>query len=246
MTQNVLLNHEDHKQIKIDTRRGSELPDAYGDKVNACLTFVGEFRTVQAHYPLFFQRDGQTGFFHPIALLGFELGENLYLREGEWDAPYVPALISRQPFSIGFKTLEDGEKQRVVHIDLDNPRVNQEQGESLFLEVGEHSPYLQKMAALLENIHEGMEQNKLFSAALIELDLVESFSVEIELADGSTNQLLGYYTINEEKLFKLKQEDVASLNEKGFLAAIYMMMASQSQLSALIHRKNKTLQKSFT
>ncbi|MCY7294045.1 SapC family protein [Alteromonas sp. a30] len=244
MTNTVLLTPDEHKQIKIDTRHGSQLGAEYGDSVNACLSFVGEFRTVQAHYPIVFQRDGQSGLFHPVVVLGFEIGENLFLQESHWDAPYIPALIARQPFSIGFKSTPDSdEKQRVVHIDLDNPRVSQEQGEPLFMDLGEQSPYLQKMASLLESIHLGMEQNKAFSAALIELELVESFSAEIELNDGTTHQLLGYYTINEEKLYKLSAEKLAELNEKGFLSAVYMMLASLSQFSNLIARKNATLLK---
>ena len=239
MTRTVLLNNENHQRLKIDTRHNAQLAVEYGDKVNACLTFVGEFRTMQAHYPLFFQKDGTTGQFHPVALLGFEQGENLFLTPERWDCPYIPALIARQPFSIGRQTDPDGQQERrVVHIDLDHPRVNDTNGEALFLEFGGSSPYLQKMSELLEVIHQGMEQNTLFVDTLLELDLLESFTLDIELNNGSRNQLIGYYTINEEKLFKLTPEQIQPLNENGFLMAIYMMLASQSQLADLIARKN--------
>lgn len=254
MTKTVLLNKEDHKSVRIDTRHSLVLAETFGDNVNACLTFVGEMRSMQAHYPLFFQKDGKSEQLYPIALLGFEQGENLFLGEDAWDAPYIPALIARQPFSIGIqKDTDSQQERRVVHIDMDSPRVyeagtensdmeNGIESEKLFLEFGGTSNYLQKMSELLENIHLGMEQNKLFSDAMLKHKLVESFNAEIELEDGSQNQLIGYYTINEEVLFSLSAEALHELNEQGFLAAVYMMLASQSQLSNLIARKNSTLE----
>ncbi|UAA37702.1 SapC family protein [Paraneptunicella aestuarii] len=249
MTRTVLLNKEDHKPVRIDTRHSLELAETFGDNVNACLTFVGEMRSMQAHYPLFFQKDGKTELLYPVALLGFEQGENLFLGEEQWDAPYIPALIARQPFSIGLQKDPDTQQERrVVHIDMDSPRVRlagteeSVEGEKLFLEFGGTSNYLQKMSELLESIHLGMEQNKLFSDALLKHKLVESFNAEIELEDGSLNQLIGYYTINEEVLFALSADALHELNEQGFLAAVYMMLASQSQLSNLIARKNAILE----
>ena len=244
MTRTVLLNKDDHKHLRIDTRHSLELADKFGDEINACLTFVGELRSMQAHYPVFFQKDDASGQLFPVALLGFEHGENLFLNDTCWDCPYIPALIARQPFSIGKQQDPDSkDERRVVHIDLDSPRVvgEEAEGEKLFLEFGGTTNYLQKMADLLESIHEGMEQNKLFSDALLEHDLVESFALDVELQDGSQNQLVGYHTINEEKLYTLSAEQLHALNEQGFLAAVYMMLASQSQLSNLIARKNAQL-----
>ena len=38
-----------------------------------------------------------------------------------------------------------------------------------------------------------------FTAALVELDLVEAITMDITLADGSKNQLLGFSAINEDR-----------------------------------------------
>ena len=50
-----------------------------------------------------------------------------------------------------------------------------------------------------------------------------------------------YYTVNEEKLYVLQAEQLHELNTAGFLSAAYMLVASQSQLSNLIARKNQQL-----
>ena len=249
MSKTVLLNPEDHQHICINTQHNLAMAASVGEQYNACLTFVGELRSMQAHYPVFLQKDPQSELFYPVALLGFAQGENLYLSDTAWECPYIPALLARQPFSIGLQTNDAGEESRVVHIDLAHPRVcetvppsDQQHGfEPLFEASGTQTAYLQKMANLLESIHIGMQENAAFTEALVKHELVESFTLEVELLDGSQNQLIGYYTINEEKLYALNAEQLHELNAAGFLSAAYMMLASQSQLSNLIARKNQQI-----
>ena len=80
--------------------------------------------------------------------------------------------------------------------------------------------------------------------ALLEFDLIESVAMEIELNDGSKNQLLGLYTINEENLEKLDSEALGKLHAQRFLLPIYMILASHSQFRTLIDKRNALLPKS--
>lgn len=239
MTNYVLLSDTEHANLKVVTKRSAE----YGDNVKYVMTFPFEFRNVQSDYPMFFQKDPETGGFFPIALFGFENGENLFLTDKGWDASYVPIMIKRQPFLIGFQAdADDPEKKNaVVSIDMDNPRVSESSGEALFLEHGGSSEYLQKATANLELIHQANEHSKEFVAALIELDLLESFTLNIELVDGNSHQLLGFYTINEDSVQQLSGENLAKLNAKGFLQPIFMVLASHSCIRSLIDLKNASL-----
>ncbi|MBC3766321.1 SapC family protein [Neptunicella marina] len=240
MAKNVLVNSIDHQDLKVITERSAN----FGDNLWYTLTFPSEFRSLQAYYPIFFQKDVNTGKFHALALFGFQNEENLFLKDGKWDAGYIPLTIARQPFSIGIhKVSEDGEEkmQRMLHIDLDNPRVNKSKGEALFLEHGGNTPYLDMMADMLEVIHHGMLDSQEFIESLIELELLEAFTADITLQDGSKYQMVGFYTINEEKLNELNGNVLESLNKKGYLQAIYMALASQANVSHLIKRKNATL-----
>ena len=97
------------------------------------------------------------------------------------------------------------------------------------------------MTGTLELIHQANEHSRRFVDALIEHDLLESFTLEITLNDGSANQLIGFYTINETSLQQLGGPAFASLNEQGFLQPIFMALASHSRLADLIERKNATL-----
>lgn len=231
-----MLNNIDHKNVKVITERAAR----FGDDVHFVMTFPIEFRRVQACYPIFFQKDADTGRFFPLALFGFEEGENLFLTEDGWDAEYVPLMIQRHPFLIGYQ--QDAEapdgKRPVISIDMDNPRVSETEGEPLFLPHGGTSEYLASVTAVLEDIQVGHRMNTEFIDALLEYDLIESVMMELELDDGSRRQLLGLHTINEEKLEALDVEALGKLHDRRYLLPIYMVLASLSSFRALINRVN--------
>lgn len=237
MTRHVLLNNVEHKDLRVITRRAAQ----YGDDVMCALTFPAEFRSVQAHYPIFFRKAADSGQFQPFAMFGFRDGENLFLGEQGWDATYVPMSIERQPFLIGFQPGTGGERQMVVHVDLDSPRISRTEGERVFLEYGGVSEYLQRVNAVLGAIHAGIEATPPFVAELLELELLESFALDMRLADGTDHRVAGFYTINEERLAALDGAQLEALNRKGYLLPIFMAIASLSNIRALIERKNRRL-----
>ncbi len=230
MSQSVLLNNIDHKDLRIITTHGAK----YGDNVMTALTFTLEFRSLQAHYPIVFFKSEDGTSFHSAALLGFQEGENLFLGPEGWDATYVPLTITRQPFLIG-----SDKGELLLHVDLDSPRVSETEGEPIFLEYGGNSDLLERMSSTLRGIHEGLELAPAFSAALLELNLLESFVFDVELPDGSQHRLAGFYTINEERLQALDGRALEQLSRAGFLQPIFMVIASLSNLSALAERKRR-------
>lgn len=192
----------------------------------------------------FSKKNNKTGVFNAIALFGFEENENLYLNKNGWDARYIPLTIERHPFLIGFQQFQEegvAKKQMVIHIDMDNPRVNVAEGATLFMPHGGNTSYLEHVASVLEAIHYGYEHSEGFINMLLELDLLESFSLDVQLIDGSKNQLQGFYTINEDKLVALNGDMLAKLHSHGYLQAIYMVIASHSNIRPLIDEKNKRL-----
>lgn len=229
MANNVLLNNIDHKDLKVITTRGVE----YGDGVMSALSFPAEFRNVQAHYPIVFRKSAQ-GEFQPIALFGFEDKQNLFLERDGWDASYLPLMIERQPFLIG---RANGEL--MMHVDLDSPRISRTAGEALFLKHGGHTGFLEHMNSVLLTIHQGAEATPPFIAALLELDLLESFVLDVDLGDGSQKRLAGFYVIHEERLGQLGAAALERLHTRGHLQAIYMAIASLSNFRDLIERRKR-------
>ncbi len=227
MPRHLPLNNVDHKDLRIITQHDVR----YGDGVMAAVTFPSEFRNVQAHYPIVFQKTHDGTSFQPLALFGLREGENLFLRNGVWDAAYVPLAIERQPFLIGF----DGEEP-MIHVDLDSPRISRREGEAVFLPYGGMTEYLERVNSMLLAIHEGVQATPAFVQALLQHQLLEPFALDIERADGSQQRLAGFYTIHEERLQKLDGQALERLHRAGHLFSIYMVVASMSRLRDLVDR----------
>ena len=237
MTKLVLLNNVDHKALRVITRRAA----AYGDALMAAPTFPAEFRTIQGCYPIVFQKRADTGQFQPFALLGFEEGENLFLGKDGWEAHYIPMSIERLPFFIGGQRSSEpgGVPKRVIHIDLDHPRVSSSDGERLFREFGGTTDYLDRMNMLLDQLDAGMSATPAFIEALLAHELLESFVLDVTLKDGSENRLAGFYTINEERLRALDGTAIGALHAHNHLEPLYMVIASMAHLRDLIDRRNR-------
>jgi hypothetical protein len=230
MAKPVLLNKIDHRDLRIDVRsRGA----AFGDEVMFALTFPDEFRSVQAHYPVVFHKTAE-GLLQPVALFGFRPGQNLFLDGARWDAHYLPLAIERQPFLIG-----RAGQELVVHIDPAHPRVGAAGGEAAFDANGDSSAMLERLTSVLLSLHDGLQRNPAFVAALLQHDLLEAFVLDVTLDDGSQHRFAGFYTIAEEKLRKLGTDALAQLHRAGYVEPIYMAIASLSNFRDLIERMNR-------
>ena len=238
MTNFQLLNNVQHKDLKVIIDRSADL----GDNVWYAVTFPNEFKNLQRHYPVFFIKNPDDGEFQAVAMFGVEEDENLFLDENGWNASYIPLNIMRQPFLIGFQEQDHGGETRrepVVSIDMDSPRIHPELGAPVFLEHGGNSDYLENVNSILNVLFVGMRTTKPFFKTLEELDLLESFVLDAELSDGSEHRLAGFYTINEDVLAELEGEQLEMLNKRGYLEAIYMVIASMTNLPTLLERKNQ-------
>lgn len=237
MTRPALLDNVTHRHLRLHTGRSAAL----GDARQSALALPAEFRQLQAHFPIVFQRvDGQDGgsAFQPIALFGLEEGQNLFLSDAGWDAPVVPMALQRDPFMIG----RNGDTLQ-LRIDLDSPRIvgpgQGEVGTAVFLPHGGHSEYLDHVVSLLEHLHAHAQQLPAFIAALTQHQLLEPFVLDVELADGSQSRLSGLYTVHEERLAALPGAALQALARDNHLLPIYMQLASLSQLPGLIERHNR-------
>ena len=236
MTNHVLLNNVNHHDLRVITRYGPEL----GHAVQCVPTFPTEYADIQREYPIFFRREAESGALQSVAMLGLAPGENLFLEGDEWRAGYVPAFVARGPFLIGFQEQEsDGERRKepVVHVDLDDARVNRADGAPLFLEHGGSTGYLQHIAALLNGIQEGLAIGGSMYRAFESLDLIEPVKLEIDVLEDVRYVLNGFYMLNRERLAALDGSDLAELNRAGYLEGAFLVLASQSNMARLIERK---------
>jgi hypothetical protein len=226
MTQHAVLNNVDHRNLRVDTSHAPGL----GDDIMSALTFPAEFRNVQSYYPIVFQKDEQDNF-QPVALFGLQPGQNLFLQGARWDAHYIPLSVEREPFLIG----RAGDAAQ-IHIDLDHPRVGTESGQPLFHEHGGSTEFLDHVSSLLGMLHAGVKETAPYIEALRKHDLLESFVLDIQQDEETSNRFMGYYTINEDHLRQLGSDALGELASAGHLEPTYMAMASLSHLRDLIER----------
>ena len=237
MSRFQMLNNVDHAQMRVKTERSPEL----GDRMWFVPTFPAEFRNLQRCYPIVFSMNDEVDQMQAVALLGFEVGENLFVDEDGWHAPYIPLNILRQPFLIGRQQKFDGgaaSEELVISVDMESPRISEDEGSPVFLEHGGNTEYLEQVNSILQLIHEGSQRNASFADMLRGMGLLESFTLDVQLDDGSEHRLSGFYTINEEALRELTGDDLVILNNNGFLEPIYMVIASMSNLPSLIELRN--------
>lgn len=235
MSRHQIVDNATHRDLRVLTDHSADL----GDAVMACLIVPDEFRMVQSEFPVVFRRDLETGKFSAWALFGFEEGENLFLAGDQWQARYKPLALAIQPFLIG----RGGDSAAAqVHIDMDHKRTStaQARGVRLFDDHGMPSPYLEEIAEKLGLLDAGYRGSADFHTALVQYDLLEPFSLEVPLADGTVHSLVGFHTIHEERLAALEAAALGELHQAGYLMPLFMALASLSQFGALVARKNRT------
>lgn len=234
MTNFVLLNSNEHRNLKVRTDFGEDF-DGGGSLVEVV---PQEFRNIATNYPILVTQFEEGGKFMACALLGIEMGENLYIVDGKWDATYVPLHVQRGPFRINVQQKQGSDQpDMVMSIDTDSGRVNETDGEPLFEEDGSQSEYLKYIDTVLSRLVAGAEAAKIFAAALEKFDLVKPMNISIEFADGQKGTVQGLHSIDEEKLQALSGDDLKELNANGVLMLLHIVIGSLAQIDRLIHRK---------
>lgn len=243
MARYELLNNVAHKDLRVITRFGRE----FGDDVGMVPAFPSEYAELQREYPIFFRKDQDSGQWQSVALLGFEQHENLFLRDGRWNAAYLPGAAAKGPFLIGFQEqLIDGElrEEPVIHVDLDHPRISFSEGEAVFLPHGGNSPYLQHIADVLHGIRNGAEFGTAMFAAFDSLGLIQPVNLDVQLDEKHRVTVSGLHGIDRERLAVLDAESLLRLNQAGYLEGAYLVLASLHNVRRLMAEKQRRLRQS--
>lgn len=189
----------------------------------------------------YFWKDPETGQFYASAMLGFSRYENLFFKDGCWRSTYVPQILRRGPFLIGFQhpPREAGAgKVPVIYVDVDDNRISTTEGEPVFAEDGERSALMRSISQVLMEIHQGCEESKKMITAFSELNLIEPVNLSVSLKNGEQINLTGVYTVNNETLSMLRGQNLEKLHRSGFLHYAYCIVNSLDNFKHLITLKN--------
>jgi hypothetical protein len=237
MNKAVVLNNVDHKDLKVDTRPVS----SHNKQVNRSLVYATEISELHKEFPLVFYKHPDTGQTQLHAILGLTKDENLFVGESGWKTRFVPALLASGPFSLGYnKTAQESNEQAapLICIDMDDPRVNTECGEDIFLQFGGEAPYLNYVKKALQTIEQGLVFDKTLFTLVESMDLLEPVSIQIKLSNVDEVNFSDYFTINQEKLAQLDGESLAKLHQYGVLSLLFFVLSSMGNFQQLIELKN--------
>lgn len=236
MAKNELLNNVTHKDLKI-IQNAAPLS---GEAIGYAPIIPWEFRQVAACFPIFFRRTASGNQFEAVALFGFSPAENLFVGDLCQEDIYTPLSVARIPFAIGYtQNAETGQREPVIHVDVEHPRVSFASGNPVFLEHGGNSPYLEQINSILAELINGVTVCKRFTDILQAEDLLEPFTLKITLDNNQKIEMNGFYTINEKVLRDLNAEQLSRLHKQNFLELIYISIASLANVKKLINKKNK-------
>lgn len=190
---------------------------------------LGEVALAACDYPIVLIKDGATGAFRLVALLGFEADRNLYVLGESWAATYLPLNVLRLPFCFA---APEGQALEVC-IDEASSLVGQTTGTALFAPDGSESAFLSGRRALLARMAYDMEAATRFVAKLAAERLVTRMTITLHFADQHQQDITGAYTIDPLALDALDDAAVLRLHRSGLLAPIHAMIHSLGQINRL-------------
>jgi hypothetical protein len=226
VTNVVVLNSRAHAALRVH----ASVSALHGDARRFVPVVIAEFPMLAMHYPLLLSKDADTGTFYCGAMLGFDEGENLFIREQAGQDAYRPLNLQRGPFYTAGADLA---------VDLDDPRVAASGEQPLFEPSGDPTAYLQSIMALMRDLKPGLERSRMFVETLLGMKLLEPVSIDARFDDGSRRDVVGLYTIDRDALKQLPDEAVLQLFRRGYLQLVHHMLASLQHVAALAKRKNR-------
>ena len=192
---------------------------------------ASDFFTLAAEFPLVFVKDSKAGEFVAVAIMGLREGQNLYCQTERWKAQVTPISFANAPLAIA--RVDSNDDQYAVLVDEDSPLLSQSEGEALFTESGEKTPFLERKIDAMLNVKQQAENTRKVCKILAEKGLLVEQKLQLQLpgsSDAPSYNINGIYTVSEEALNGLSDEDFLQLRRKGLLPLIFSHLTSLQQL----------------
>ena len=221
-----------HKDLKLTGNNNYE----HAKEHHMTYLLVHEFPQACLNFPIVFIKDTETGQFKSVALFGFQETENVFYTPSKWNTTYIPANIRRYPFFMAPKTEND--QDWAVCIDAKSSCFSTETGEPLFNSDGSVSDQLSSVQNFLTDFVERDHMTSQFTKYLTEKNLFKSNSIAITNNKNEKTSVNGIYTIDEEKLKSLSDEEYLELRNKGYMGPIYTHLTSLGQIERIMILRN--------
>jgi hypothetical protein len=196
-----------------------------------------EFARAAGIYPIVFLEDKENDEFRPVALMGLDAGENLFVHQssGQWDGAYIPAIIRRYPFALSKAAEVD---RFVVCVDEASDLLSDSEGSPMFDDAGNPTQVIDNVKRYLGELQQMDQMTKEFGRFLVQNNLLTPLNMRVN-ADKQVRNITGCYVINEERLNNFTDAKFAEIRQKGYLPAVYAHLISLSQIERLVSMKKR-------
>ncbi len=227
-----ILNYNDHKELGLV----SDMTYKHAKNHHMTYVLIHEFPQTCINFPIVFVKDSETGQFKSVALFGFDINENVFYTEKQWNTTYIPANIRRAPFLMSPK--EGSVTKWSVCIDSESSCLSKDKGERLFNADGSETEQLISVKKFLTDFIERDHLTQDFAKYLSDKNLFKANSIAMNNSDGKDTKINGLYTIDEDKMNELSNEDFLGLKNKGYLGPIYAHLTSLGQIERIMILRN--------
>jgi len=225
MASPVPLQNDKHRNLKV-TESGDYT--RYKDQ-HLIPLITQDFFTLGAEFPVVFVKDASGEQFVPVAIMGLRDGENLFCQTEEWKARVIPVRFGNAPFSI--MRVDAESDQLAVLVDEESSMLSEVEGKALFKEDGEKTEYFERRLEAMINIAQQTVQTEELCKVFKEKDLLVTQQVQLQYnADSPQYNIDGVYTVDEQKINEMSDEDFLDLRRKGIIPLIYAHLSSLQQL----------------
>ena len=226
------LSNIDHKSLKVSENCAIKLASTQ----HIISIKITEVARAVSNFPVFMSKAPGTDGWEISAVAGLEIASNLFVKDQQWDASYLPTTMQTYPFYLT-QSEEEGSGFTVV-INETSEDFSDQDGAALFDESGQASIFLNRLIGLLEADIKNELHTLKFVEKLAEIGLIKAVDILVHYESGSISAVSGLHTIDEDKLKSISDEEFAELRQRGYLAPIYAMLISIYQLNSLLQRHN--------
>ena len=223
----ALLDREKHRKVRVQPTGGF----GFARKSNSLYIAAVEFNEACKEYPIVFTRgNGKTV---PVAVLGLREKENLFVdSQDRWAARYLPAFLHRYPFVLA----EIPGQALAVCIDEAYGGISETEGQALFDEKGQETPFLKQTLEFLTQYQREHARTEAFCKRLEDNGLLKETNAQANLRDGRSYALNGLLVVDEKKLLELPDAVALAMFRSGELHLITAHLVSLSNMQRLADR----------
>lgn len=235
----ALLDPDRHRSLRL---RQDVKSIRCAQSVNIVFITSSEFECACKDFPILFVPAGEDAMGQPqvapVVVMGFEPGENLYLRFAsngrvQWRARYIPAFLRLYPF-----TLTQVDRHRWgVCIDEAWTGWSTSKGKPLFEVDGKPTELLVGVRDSLETLERDIEQTRVLGEQLMRSGLLQERRFNACMPDGSSFTVKDFLSVDETRLSDLPKIKLAELHRAGYLYLLNLHRVSLVGLQELAERR---------